>query len=153
MANPLDNVILDAAQEINKNRIGGLKFNLQATLQSADSATPVFVVPKEMLEMVQPGGKVVVEGIAYKVQGTTAWAGVTTVKLQTTEGTPTDLVTIAVAGLTANASERLDGANVTQEAALNNIQAAGEGLQIVANADGSAGDDLLVTVWGVIKPA
>ncbi len=145
----LNNPVLDTEVEIRKLRNGGYAFSIQGILESAVAATEKPILPKELLEQILKDGKVLIHGVRLLVDGSTAWGTITTVTLETTEDTPTELATVAVATLTANKTV-LESDFATIANAYNKALEAGEGIQIKANANGT-GDDLLVTIWGVIK--
>ncbi len=120
-----------------------------ATITSAAAATPVSLLS----DLVVPDGKkVYLEGFIAKVNGATLWATTANVKIQDTNGTPVDFVTMLVAALTGNATVVPGTANVTLENAyaLGTGGTLSKGLQLLGNANGT-GSDLVVSVWGVIK--
>ena len=120
-----------------------------ATITSAAAATAVSLV-KDV--EVPRGFKPYLTDFHAKVDGGTGWGTTATVKIQDTNGTPVDFVTMAIAALTSNAFVGKTTANVTAEAALakNTGGTAGKGLQIKGNANGT-GNDLVVTVVGYYK--
>lgn len=126
-----------------------IPFHSTAILSSAAAATAVNLVANASLSGSQ---KLYVTGFIVRVNGATAWATVATVKLQDTNGTPIDFITIAAAGLTANATLVLGSGNVTIEAAVA-LGSGGNllrGLQVKGDVNGT-GSDLYVTAFGYIK--
>ena len=121
------------------------------TLTSAAAATPVVIIPEAQ---VGSGRKVYLWGYVSKVDGATNWATTANIKIQDTNGTAVDFVTITVNAATTNGNvETVVGmANVAMEDAFSEASGgtAGKGLQIVGNANGT-GSDLKITVWGIIK--
>ncbi len=93
-----------------------------------------------------------ITGFHAKVNGATLWATTATVKIQDTNSSAVDFVTMAVAALTANAFVGPTTTNVTAEPAfsLGTGGTAAKGLQIKGNANGT-GSNLVVTVTGFIK--
>lgn len=144
-----------AINEVDSNEFelvedGKLRSKLQiykatATIASAAAATAVPLLPASM---VPSGKKVYLLGFIARVNGATGWGTTATVKVQDTNGTPVDFVTMAVAALT-NAARVVPGtANVTLEDAFakGSGGTAGKGLQLKGDANGT-GSDLIVTVW------
>lgn len=124
-------------------------FHRTATITSAAAATPVILVPDADI----PPGKICyVSGFIARVNGATAWATTTNVKIQDTAGTPVDFVTIAVAALTANTTIHPTTSNVTLESAmiLGTGGTVNRGIRLVGNANGT-GSNLVVTVFGFFK--
>lgn len=123
-------------------------FNVVATITSAAAATPVSLLADGA---VPAGKKVYLQGFVGHVNGGTNWATTATVKIQDTNGTPVDFVTMAVAALTGNAIVYPGTANITSESAFADGTGgtAAKGLQLVGNANGT-GSDLIVRAWGVI---
>ena len=119
-----------------------------ATITSAAAATPVSLLADGA---VPAGKKVYLLGFVAEVAGGTNWATTATVKIQDTNGTPVDFVTMAVAALTGNAIVYPGTANITSEAAFKNGTGgtAAKGLQLKGDANGT-GSNLVVTAWGVI---
>lgn len=133
---------------VNANaELGGRSFMKKAVLSSTDAATPVHLLTDED---VGEGKKAYVSKIYFSVDGGTAWATTENVTLQDTAETVG--LTVDADGLTANAmfdegGEKVmlaapiaDGAGFTE----------GKGLDIAGNANGTAGSDLIVTVFGCI---
>lgn len=127
----------------------GVPFTVTATITSATAATPVIILPDSV---VGAGRKVYVTDIVSKVNGGTPWATTATVKLQDTNSSAVDFVTVAVAAMTANAVIHPTTANVTIENAyaLGTGGTAAKGLQLKGNANGT-GSPYTVTVTGIIK--
>lgn len=128
-----------------------VKFTRTVVLTSAAAGTAVSVVADAE---VPAGFTPYVTDVSAKVSGGTLWGTVTSVKVQDTNGTPVDFLTIAVAALAANAFLKPNSSNVTVEnaMALNSGGTAGKGLQVKANANGT-GSDLYVTIVGYYKKA
>jgi hypothetical protein len=126
-----------------------IPFHRTATITSAACATAVNILTAAT---VPAGKKVYLQGFIAKVDGGTNWATTATVKIQDTNGTPVDFVTMAVAALTGNAVVTTGTTNITAEDAFSEGSGgtAAKGLQLKGNANGT-GSDLKVTVWGVIK--
>lgn len=126
-------------------------FHVTGTLTSAAAGTAVNLIPDAQ---VGTGRKVYIHGYISRVNGATNWATTTSIKVQDTNGTAVDFVTIAVNAGTTNGNIRTvpGNANVTLEDAFANGSGgtAGKGLQIKGNANGT-GSDMIVTVWGLIK--
>lgn len=114
-----------------------------ATITSAAAATAVSLLADSQ---VPSGKKCYLMDFHAKVNGATQWATTATVKIQDTNGTPVDFVTMAVAALTANAFVGKFTANVTPEAALvaGTGGTAAKGLQLKGDANGT-GSNLIVT--------
>ncbi len=124
------------------------QFHVTATITSAAAAT---AVPLLADSLIPSGKKVYLQGFIARVNGATGWGTTATVKIQDTNGTPVDFVTMAVAALT-NAARVVPGtANVTLEDAYaaGTGGTAGKGLQVKGNANGT-GSNLIVSAWGVI---
>lgn len=128
----------------------GTPFYSTAVLTSAAGATPIILVPDTA---VPSGKKCFLQGFFATVSGGTAWATVTTVSIQDTNGTPTNFITIPVASLTANVFLGIwSGAAITVNASVS-TQTGGtvqKGLQVKADVNGT-GSNLVVTVFGWIK--
>lgn len=122
-----------------------------ATITSAAAATPVNIIPDAR---VGTGRKVYLQGYVTKVDGATNWATTGNLKIQDTNGTPVDFVTITVNAATTNGNvETVVGmSNVAMEDAYSEGSGgtAGKGLQVVGDANGT-GSDMKFTVWGLIK--
>jgi len=127
----------------------GIPFSVTATITSAAAATPVILVPESVVGAAR---KVYVTDIVSKVNGATGWATTATVKLQDTNSSAVDFMTVAVAAMTGNAVIHPSTANVTIENAyaLGTGGTAGKGLQLKGNANGT-GNNYVVTVTGFIK--
>lgn len=124
-------------------------FSVTATITSGAAATAVSLIADSAV----PTGKTCyVTGFIGRVNGTTQWGTTATVKIQDTNGTPVDFVTMAVAALTSQARVYPGTANVTTENAMANGTGGtvNKGLQIKGNANGT-GSDLIVTVTGFFK--
>lgn len=123
-------------------------FHVTGTLTSAAAGTAVVLITDAQ---VGSGRKVYVRNFRAKVDGGTNWATTATVKIQDTNGTPVDFVTMAVAALTGNAFVGPHTANITAEAAFakNSGGTAGKGLQIKGDANGT-GSNLVVTVDAIV---
>lgn len=119
-----------------------------ATITSAAAGTAVSIIPDSY---VGAGEKVYLITYVARVNGTTGWGTTATVKLQDTNGTPVDMVTWAVAGMTNQARLVPGTANTTLEDAysLGTGGTAGKGLQLKGNANGT-GSDFVVTVLAYI---
>lgn len=119
------------------------------TITSAAAATPITCLADAS---VPSGKKAYLAGWHAKVSGATAWATTASCAVKDTSGAATPFVTLAVAALTGNAFVADHSSSVTQEAsyARNLGTAAGKGLVIVCDANGT-GSDLVVTVYGVVK--
>jgi len=126
-------------------------FFATGTLTSAAAATAVVIIPDAQ---VGAGRKVYLWGYVSKVDGATNWATTGNIKIQDTEGTALDFITITVNAATTNGNvETVPGmSNVAMEDAFSEGSGgtAGRGLQIKGNANGT-GSDMKITVWGIIK--
>jgi hypothetical protein len=120
-----------------------------ATITSAAAATAVSLLADSE---VPTGKKCYVTGFIGRVNGTTVWATTATVKIQDTNSSAVDFVTMAVAALTSQARVYPGTANVTTENAMANGTGgtASKGLQLKGDANGT-GSDLIVTVTGFFK--
>ena len=123
-------------------------FDATGTLTSSAAATPVVLLPASM---VPAGFRVVPIAVFMRVDGGTAWATTANVKVQDTNDTPVDFVTVQVSALGANARVNIASANVTIEDAvlLGTGGTPGRGVQVRGNANGT-GSDLRVRVVGYI---
>lgn len=124
-------------------------FHRTRTITSAAAATAVNIIADSE---VPKGCKPYIYHFFAKVNGATLWATTATVKIQDTNGTPVDFVTMAVAALTANAFVGPFTTNVTVEAAMR-VMSGGtqdKGLQLKGDANGT-GSDLVVTVIGYYR--
>lgn len=125
-------------------------FNVTGVLTAAAAATPVVLLADSL---VPAGKKVYITGILVVVSNSTAWtdSSGTGVVIEDTAGA--DAVTIAKAGLTANAVLDIATANITLTDAVKKQTGLGtaKGIQVKADSDFDAGSDLLVNVFGVIK--
>lgn len=123
-------------------------FQRTATIASANADTAVVLLNTAD---VPASKKVYLSGFRAKVNGATAWTTTTECRIEDTTGT--DYITLPVALLTGNAT--LDEGTATvvwaDAFALNTAGVAGDGLQIICDADGATGSDLVLTVFGVIK--
>lgn len=126
-------------------------FHETVTITSAAAATAVNIIPDAR---VGAGRKVYLQGYISRVNGATNWATTASIKIQDTNSSAVDFVTIAVNAGTTNGNIRTvpGNANVTLENAFANGTGGTEakGLQLKGDANGT-GSDLLVTVWGVIN--
>ena len=125
-------------------------FHETVTLTSAAAATAVNILSAAR---VGTGRKVYLQGFVSRVNGATNWATTANIAIEGTGGT--NLVTITVNAATTNGNVRagfFSNANVVLDDPVANGTggAAGEGLQVVGNANGT-GSDLIVTCWGIIK--
>ena len=125
-------------------------FHETVTLTSAAAATPVNILPDAR---VGSGRKPYLQGFVSRVNGATNWATTANIAIEGTGGT--NFVTITVNAATTNGNVRagfFSNSNVVLDDPVANGTGgtAGEGLQVVGNANGT-GSDLLVTVWGIIK--
>lgn len=126
-----------------------VSFTRTATITSAAAANAVSLIADSE---VPAGFTPFVTDFIGRVNGTTAWGTTATLKIQDTNGTPVDFVTIAIAALTSQARFFKGTANVTVENAMANGTGGtpSKGLQIKGNANGT-GSDLVVTVSGFYK--
>jgi len=126
-----------------------IPFHVTGTITSAAAATAVVILADSL---VPAGKKVYVQGFIAKVDGATNWATTATVKIQDTNSSAVDFVTMAVAALTGNAVVTTGTSNITANDAFSEGTGgtAAKGLQLKGNANGT-GSDLKVTVFGVIK--
>lgn len=150
----LNNPILDTEVEIRKVINSGYRFYKKVVLESAKSGTPVEILTASVVEELTKAlgfSGLYVEGFKFNVAGSTAWAGMTDVKIKDTADTPNTLVTIAQAQLGADAYVNENGTvTLSDDYKKGAIIANKKGLQVVADSDASAGDDLVVQVWGRI---
>jgi len=144
----MDNPVLDTEVEILKLQSGGFKFTARAVLKSASCAIPVIVLSEELVEKLKTDGQVFIEGIRGKVNGATDWGTTATITLETTATSPVTIATIATTGLDANVV--VSTHQFTYGAGLGDLNAAGKGVQVKGDANGT-GSDLIVTIWGVVK--
>lgn len=126
----------------------GIPFRKTATLTSAAAGTAVHV-----LTDADVGSKTAyLMGAILKVDGTTAWTDSTgtIVKVQDTNGTPVVGLTYAKAQLTGNAVLVLGSTGVTigDAVAEGTGFTAAKGLDIIADANFAAGDNIKITVFG-----
>lgn len=126
-------------------------FDVSGTITSAAAATAVNILPDAR---VGPARKVYLTGGLMRVNGATGWGTTANVKLQDTNSSAVDFITVLVALLT-NAA-RVDfqpKANITLEDAfsLNTGGTLGKGLQLKGDANGT-GSDLYVRCWGWLRP-
>lgn len=124
-------------------------FRVTGTLTASAAATPVVLIPDSD---VPAGFKVFVTSFLARVNGATNWATTANVKIQDTNATPVDFVTMLVAALTGNARVLPGSANTTLEDAMSLMTGGttGRGLQVRGNANGT-GSDLVVTVLGFME--
>lgn len=126
----------------------GIPFRKTATLTSAAAGTAVHV-----LTDADVGSKTAyLLGAILKVDGSTAWtdSAATIVKIQDTNDTPVVGLTYAKAQLTGNAVLVLGSTGVTIEDAVAEGTGftAAKGLDIIADANFAAGDNIKITVFG-----
>lgn len=149
----MDNVVLDAEVEFRKLvGLAGYRFAKTVTLTSAAADVAIEILSKANIEQIIAAlglSGAVIEGFKMNVNGGTPWATVVNVKLK--DGADNDLVTVAVAGLTANAFLVETTANVTleDEYERGDVIPDQEGIKVVADQVGT-GSDLVVQVWGRI---
>lgn len=126
-----------------------VQFTRTATITSAAAVTAVSLIADSEVPV---GFTPYVTDFIARVNGTTVWATTATVKIQDTNGTAVDFVTMAVAALTSQARVFKSSANVTIENAMANGTGgtASKGLQLKGDANGT-GSDLIVTVSGFYK--
>lgn len=118
------------------------------SITSAAAATAVNIIPDSAIPA---GKKFYLTEFTGKVNGATAWATTATVKIQDTNGTAVDHVTIPVASMTANAVVDRSS-TVTKENAFSMATGgtAGKGVQIKGNANGT-GSTFVGWIQGVIQ--
>ena len=126
----------------------GIPFRKTATLTAADAGTAVHV-----LTDADVGSKTAyLLGAILKVDGPTAWTddNAAIVKIQDTNGTPVVGLTYAKAELKGNAVLVLGSAGVTIGDAVADGTGftAAKGLDIIADANFAAGDNIKVTIYG-----
>ena len=124
-------------------------FHKTATITSAAAATAVSLLADSE---VPTGKKCYITGFIARVNGATNWGTTATVKIQDTNSSAVDFVTMAVAALTGNTTVFPHTSNVTLGSAilLGSGGTASKGLQLKGNANGT-GSDLVVTVFGFFK--
>lgn len=131
-----------------------LFFDRRVILTSAAAATALTIITNEE---VPDGYRVYLHGLTARVNGATAWATTATVIVRTKASSPTTLVTLAVADLTANqfvAMPIADGAITSAwgaEAEKGEFADSGYGIEVKGDANGT-GSDLYVRVWGALAP-
>lgn len=115
-----------------------------ATISSAGATTAVNVVPDASVEGTQKC--YLLPGWVAKVNGTVAWTTAQTVKLQDTNGTPVDYLTMTTAALTSQALVYSGVSNIASENAftLGTGGTAGKGVQLLGSA-AMTGSPLVVT--------
>ena len=161
----MNNAVLDSEVEIRKLLSGGYNFRARLTVKSASAGDKLMVVSKQQIEQML-GKSPFVDGAGFSldkftmaVKGTTTWLGVVDVRLQTVEDVPQDLLIVPIASLTANnyiteeeAGITLSEQYKTKEKIVDDTVDSGECTDIVlfADSDGTAGDDLIVNIWGTI---
>ena len=123
-------------------------FQRSCTLTSALAGTPINCL--DTLD-IGTGQVAYISGFRAKVNGATAWTGVVTCTIQDTAAV--SYVDVPVANLTANAyiNDSTVGAVLNDPFALGTGGTADNGIEIVCDSNGITGDDLVVTVYGVIK--
>lgn len=138
-----------ADQALPPNLLKERPFHRTATLTSAAAATAVNLL---LDAHVPTGQKAYLQGFLVRVNGATGWGTTATVKIQDTNGTPVDFVTITVAALTNAARVGPWSSHVTLETAFASGTGgtAVKGLRVKGDANGT-GSDIIVSVWGVIK--
>jgi len=123
-----------------------------ATLTATAAGTPVAVIPAAS---VPAGKKFYLLGAPLSVGGTTAWtdATATIVKLQDTAASPVVAVTYAKAQLTSQAQLVFLSTGVTLATPVRTGVGltAAKGLDVVGDANFTAGSDITVTAYGIIK--
>lgn len=147
---------LQAAMAAVQTRLGiagihGRIVHKTVTLTSAAAATPVAVFTDDEVGSVN---KFYLLGYVAKVDGATDWATTATVKVQDTNGTPVDFVTLTASALDGDEAHGPWSDSATLEDAFSEGTGGttGKGVQIVGDANGT-GSDLKVTVWGIVKSA
>ena len=130
--------------------LGGRHFHKTVTLTSAAAATPV-----NILTDVEVGtGVAYIDTFLLNVNGATAWTDSTgtIVTVQDTNGTPIVGITAAKAQLTGNALLDFLETGITVGDAIKDGTGftATKGLDIVADSDFDAGDDIIITISGVV---
>ncbi|OPZ40140.1 MAG: hypothetical protein BWY95_02765 [Bacteroidetes bacterium ADurb.BinA104] len=128
----------------------GVWFKRTATLTSAAAGTAVHV-----LTDADVGSKTAyIMGAILKVDGATAWTddNAAIVKIQDTNGTPVVGLTYAKAQLTGNAVLVLGSTGVTigDAVAEGSGFTAAKGLDIIADANFAAGDNIKITIFGYL---
>jgi hypothetical protein len=126
-----------------------IPFHATFTLTSAAAATPVSIIDDAD---VPAGKKVYLQGYILKVDGATDWGTTASVKIQDTNGTPVDFVTLTASALDGNEVHGPWSDSAALEAAFckSSGGTTAKGLQIVGNANGT-GSSLVGACWGVIK--
>lgn len=121
------------------------------TLTSAAAATPVEVFSNDEIGA---ANKFYLMGYVLKVDGATDWATTATVKIQDTNASAVDFVTLAASALDGNEVHGPWSDSATMEDAFSEGTGGtqGKGVQIVGDANGT-GSSLKVTVWGIVKAA
>lgn len=122
-------------------------FSRTCTITSAAAATPVTCLADADVPLTK---KAYLLGWHAKVNGATAWA--TTASCSISDSASVAFASIAVAAMTGNAFIGDTTANVTNQLAYyaGTGGMTDKGLQVSCNANGT-GDDLIVTVYGVVK--
>ena len=130
--------------------LGGRHFHKTATLTAAAANTPVHILTDAEVGT----GVAHIATFLLNVNGGTAWTDSTgtIVTVQDTDGTPTVGITAAKAQLAGNALLNLLETGITVGDAI--IDGTGftaaKGLDIAADSDFDAGDDIIVTISGVV---
>lgn len=127
----------------------GRRFHVTVTLTSAAAATPVSILADALIGAAE---KVYLQGYILKVDGATDWATTATIKIQDTNGTPVDFVTLTASTLDGNEVHGpwSDSAGLEDAFAEGTGGTAGKGLQVVGDANGT-GSDIKLTVWGLVR--
>ncbi len=127
-------------------------FRVTGSISASAAITPVELLADAE---VPDGKKVYVDGFIVNVNGSTAWTDDTGTKIviEDKAASPANVCEIAKAQLTGNAVLGMFSTGVTLGAAVKQGTGltAAKGLQVKADDDFTAGSDILVTIWGVIK--
>ena len=122
------------------------------TITSASAATAVNILSDAR---VGANRKVYLLGFIAKVNGATNWATTATIKIQDTNSSAVDFVTVTVNAATTNGNVvSFLGSNSNVAAGAGMVPTPGgtlaKGLQLKGDANGT-GSDYVCTVWGIIK--
>ena len=122
------------------------------TLTSAAAATAVTLITDAKVGL---GRKIVYVDAQFAVNGSTSWTTTAYVKVQ--DSAATEYSRVLVASLTDTAFGRIGQTPKTAQAAGAGFTGltglgTGKGLQIVADANGGAGSDLVVSGWALVVP-
>lgn len=146
MGNTFESVLV---QPLDFSAVNGLKpFFVTSTLHSLSAATPVIALADSNLGA---GQSAYLENYRATVSGGVGWLAITSVQI--TDNTGAVLVTIPILNLVGNALLGPFTTGITNAASYSQSTGTtmGSGLRIVANANGSAGSDLIFTLSGYIK--